>query len=282
MKILVVAATETEIAPLISDFGLSDLNLDVKPFGEITNSVVGGSVEIGKNAEWGSSHAEFFLNDKFEIEAPKPKIPKNKLEIEFLKPEIRNTYGIENPNTEILITGVGMIATAFALGRRLATNQYDLAINLGIAGSFNRQIALGTIVEISEDTIAELGAEDDLDFLPVSKLGFGEETFRATAALSEYRGNSALHQATAITVNTVHGNEASIQKVVKRLQPQLESMEGAAFFYACKMAGVPCMQIRAVSNHVEKRDRANWQIGLAIKNLNTFAIDFLRKLKIES
>jgi len=39
--------------------------------------------------------------------------------------------------------------------------------------------------------------------------------------------------------------------------------------------GVPCMQIRAVSNYVEKRNRDAWQIGLAIKNLNTFASEFL-------
>jgi len=52
-------------------------------------------------------------------------------------------------------------------------------------------------------------------------------------------------------------------------------MEGAAFFYACAMAGVPCMQIRAVSNYVEKRNRDAWQIGLAIKNLNTFAVRLL-------
>jgi futalosine hydrolase len=57
------------------------------------------------------------------------------------------------------------------------------------------------------------------------------------------------------------------------LNVQIESMEGAAFFYACRQAGVPCMQIRAVSNYVEKRNRDNWQIGLAVKNLNTFAVE---------
>jgi len=63
-----------------------------------------------------------------------------------------------------------------------------------------------------------------------------------------------------------------------RIQPQLESMEGAAFFYACTQAGVPCLQIRAVSNYVEKRNRDAWQIGLAIKNLNSFAAEFLERV----
>jgi hypothetical protein len=43
-----------------------------------------------------------------------------------------------------------------------------------------------------------------------------------------------LKKARAITVNTVHGNDMSIKKVQERLTPQLESMEGAAFFYACQ------------------------------------------------
>jgi futalosine hydrolase len=57
--------------------------------------------------------------------------------------------------------------------------------------------------------------------------------------------------------------------------PQIESMEGAAFFYACRQLNVPCLQIRAVSNYVEKRNRDNWHIGLAIKNLNKFAMSWL-------
>jgi futalosine hydrolase len=177
----------------------------------------------------------------------------------------------------LLITGVGMVATAFALGRELATNQYDLAINLGIAGSFDRGIALGDIVEITEDTIAELGAEDDETFLPIADMGFGESVFKASKSLSDIYVDAKLKQATAITVNTVHGNEPSIKKIQQRLHVRIESMEGAAFFYACREAGVPCLQIRAVSNYVEKRNRDAWQIGLAVKNLNTFAVELIQK-----
>ncbi|RYY32368.1 MAG: futalosine hydrolase, partial [Sphingobacteriaceae bacterium] len=69
---------------------------------------------------------------------------------------------------------------------------------------------------------------------------------------------------------------ASIQKTAKRVNVQLESMEGAAFFYACRQMDLPCVQIRAVSNYIEKRNRDAWKIGLAVKNLNTFAGEFLK------
>ncbi|SDT62698.1 futalosine hydrolase [Mucilaginibacter mallensis] len=173
---------------------------------------------------------------------------------------------------DFLITGAGMVATAFAMGKHLAANKYDLAINLGICGSFDKDIALGDVLEIVEDDLAELGAEDDEDFITIDKLGFGESSFRATYQLPE---KFNLKKVNAVTVNTVHGNDTSIKKLSDRMNAQLESMEGAAFFYACREAGIPSLQIRAVSNYVEKRNRDAWQIGLAIKNLNTFALELV-------
>jgi len=190
-----------------------------------------------------------------------------------------NEYALTTHHSPLttLITGVGMVATAFSLGKHLATNQYDLAINLGIAGSFDRNIALGEVVEVVEDQLSELGAEDAEAFLLIETLGFGESIFKTDVRLSSYSDQQLKH-VTAITVNTVHGHEPSIQKLTSRIQPQLESMEGAAFSYACKQAGIPCLQIRAVSNYVEKRNRDAWQIGLAIKNLNSFAAEFLERV----
>ena len=197
--------------------------------------------------------------------------------------DIPNIYSLTTHNSQLttIITGVGMVATAFSLGKHLATNQYDLAINLGIAGSFDRSIALGEVVEIVEDSLSEFGAEDDNSFLTIDELGFGEGNLKATTSLSAL-GNFNLKQVKAITINTVHGNEQSIKKLTDRIQPQLESMEGAAFFYACNQVGVPCLQIRAVSNYVEKRNRDAWQIRLAIKNLNSFAADLIKQLQVVS
>lgn len=195
------------------------------------------------------------------------------------QPEIQpllDYFGEEKP-FDVLITGVGMVATAFALGEIFAKKKYGLAINLGIAGSFDRAIALGEVVEVTEDTLAEFGAEDGDRFLTIEDLGFGESRFSSNHQLKPMLLLSA-KKVRAITVNTVHGEETSIQKITERLNPQLESMEGAAFFYACKRSIVPSLQIRSVSNYVERRNRENWKIGLAVKNLNNFAIELLKDL----
>src|SRR6201996_1413903 len=72
-------------------------------------------------------------------------------------------------NCSVLITGAGMVPTAFALARHLPHNVYNLVVSLGIAGSFDRSIALGDVIEIMEDTFAELGAEDDKKFISIEK-----------------------------------------------------------------------------------------------------------------
>jgi futalosine hydrolase len=84
-----------------------------------------------------------------------------------------------------------------------------------------------------------------------------------------------LRKVKGITVNTVHGTQQSINDIKKRLNPITESMEGAAVLYCSEKEGIPCLQVRSISNYVEPRNKDSWKIGLAIKNLNEWAIGFL-------
>ncbi|RZL30963.1 MAG: futalosine hydrolase [Pedobacter sp.] len=177
---------------------------------------------------------------------------------------------IEDKKFDVLITGVGMVATAFSLGKHLLSSKYSLVLNLGIAGGFDRNIELGEVVNITKDTFAELGAEDGDNFLTITDLGFGESTYA-----SKNNFNIGLPQVAGITVNRVSGNDKNIRALVKRLNPGTESMEGAAVLFACQHERVDCLQIRSISNYVEPRNKDKWKIGLAIKNLNDWAISFI-------
>lgn len=180
---------------------------------------------------------------------------------------------IQTPDFDVLITGVGMTATAFALGRHLA-KPYNLVLNLGIAGAFDRSLPLGAVVNITIDNFAELGAESDQDFIRIDELGFGKSEYHAfNNLLSEEVAK--LRKVTGITVNKVHGNEKSILDISSRLPAATESMEGAAVLYCCAHAELPCLQVRSISNYVEPRNKDNWKIGLAVKNINEWAIGFL-------
>ena len=185
----------------------------------------------------------------------------------------------------VLTTGVGMVATAFECGRFFSEYKPDKAINLGIAGSFTADFDKGEVLEIISDLFADMGAQDGEDFLSLPELGLLNESefpFIKNQLINdkgiEMRTIKNLKKARAITVNQVHGEEKSIAQIIKRLDPQTESMEGAAFFYACFSAGIPCAQIRAISNYVKRRNRLDWDIPLAVNNLNNTSLKIIQEL----
>ena len=189
-------------------------------------------------------------------------------EIAALRPALRG-------GVDVLVTGVGMVATAARCARALALRRYDLALNIGVCGSFDPALTPGTVVHVVRDRIAELGAEDGDAFLTMADIGFQADTAFDNAHPPDIEGLRELRSVHGVTVNTVHGRKASIAAVVARFHPHVESMEGAAFMCACADAGVPFAQVRAVSNIVERRNRAAWRLDEAIANLSRTAARIL-------
>lgn len=196
------------------------------------------------------------------------------------------SYTYKSLSVDILITGVGMVATAYHLGKVLALTPYRLALNLGIAGSFNKHLAIGDLVNVYMDRFPEQGAQDGDSFLSLEDMNLVKANdFPFTAgvlinqSIIENETLKNIPKVNGITVNKAHGNESSIEKTVGLYHPITESMEGAAFLYGCMMEGIPCAQIRAISNYVERRNKNAWNIPLAIENLNQKAIAVLEDLK---
>jgi futalosine hydrolase len=185
---------------------------------------------------------------------------------------------------DVLVTGVGMVATAARCSRALAQQRYDLGLNFGVCGSFDRSLQPGSVVHVISDRIAEMGAEDDETFLTIQELNLlGDDDCPFTGgrlvnpAPPANAALSALRAVTGITVNTVHGNPRSIAAVAERFKPHVESMEGAAFMYACMIHGLVFAQVRAVSNVVEKRNRGAWKMAEAIGSLGNTALNIIEE-----
>lgn len=171
---------------------------------------------------------------------------------------------------DMLITGIGMLNASISLTKKLSDREYDLIINLGVAGSFNKDVKIGRVVEVVEETISEIGYEENGGFSEFSD--FSIETIFSNPSKTD------LKKVKSITVNTVHGNENSIDQIMRRLNPDIENMEGSAIFQVCKTFNIPCIQIRAISNYVEKRNKESWNIPLAIQNLNIEVEKIISKL----
>ncbi len=194
----------------------------------------------------------------------------------------------ENPfpeSVDICITGVGLLTSTFRLTKALAYSDYDLVIGAGIAGAFDRNLALGQCVVISSETLADFGAEDGPEFLDAFDMGLqnpDEPPFTAGKILNPMDGlpefMTALPQVSGLTVLKVSGDEPTIEERTARYGAAVESMEGASLHYACRSLGIPFIQLRSISNYVTRRDRSAWQLKPAIDALNKTLQDWLREL----
>ena len=181
------------------------------------------------------------------------------------------------PDVSVLVTGVGMVNTAFYLGK-YSEAKFDYIINAGVCGAINRDLKQGEIVNVISDTISELGAEDGEEFIKYPDLNLGGTNVYENPSRISHEGFNQLKKVHGITVNKVHGSEKSITKMKQLYAADIESMEGAAFFRGCKDVTANYFQVRAVSNYVERRDKSKWQMKDAIKNLNEFLIELIEDL----
>jgi len=187
---------------------------------------------------------------------------------------------------DLLVTGVGPVPTAWAVGRWFSLNRKpDLVMNSGIAGSFRHDIVPGQVVLPVSDCFADAGVETGTGFLTLAEAGLEDPDKPPFTGGRLSAGNpfvdlaaERLRAVRAISVSTATGSAATRERLVAKYDPDIETMEGAAFFYACREADVPFVAFRAVSNMVEPRDKSRWNISLALDNLAIELQHFILKL----
>jgi len=177
-------------------------------------------------------------------------------------------------NIDILISGIGIPHTVFSLTRILLTEKYEKLINVGIAGSYLTTLAPGTPVEITKDIFGDFGIDDNGKFIPADK------TVLTSFSKSPSFGNSwlnnpntfdhSLPKVKGITVQKVSGSIPVITERSRLFNPDVETMESAAFFFVALKFNIPFFSVRTISNMVAPRDTTTWKISLAVTNLNRY------------
>lgn len=176
----------------------------------------------------------------------------------------------------VLVTGVGTVMTAWKMKQWLSQNpRPSLAINIGIAGAFKEEIETGEVVISVTDCFADMGIETDSGFITLFEAGFNDPNefpFRNGWINSDpvvlSRLPKTLRQVTAITVNTSSGSPETISRYVLKYNPDIETMEGAAFFYVCSTEKIPFFSLRAVSNRITPGRKEKWDIPAALESLS--------------
>jgi futalosine hydrolase len=150
-----------------------------------------------------------------------------------------------------LVCGIGPVEAAVATARELALSPPRAVLHLGIAGA--RGLTPGALIIGSEAVYCDISAEIQLV----------ERVEPDAGLLSSVRAAFPDSLVLPIgTTGTVGGSRGSAQHPVR-----VEAMEGFAVLRACELAGVPGVEVRAISNEITEADRRRWRIGRAIESL---------------
>ncbi|TIH17465.1 futalosine hydrolase [Marinifilum sp. JC120] len=180
----------------------------------------------------------------------------------------------------LLVTGIGVINTSFALGRALAGNDVGVVVLAGIAGTFNaEQFPLCSSCAVKKEIWPEYGLKKG-DHVDPKGLGFSLAEIDGQPVWNEIElcsGKSLvdsgldrfenLPEAVSLTVSGVTATAEGAAAHRNEHAADIENMEGFAAAYVCALVGVGLCQVRTVSNIVGSRDSDDWDLRGALAEL---------------
>jgi futalosine hydrolase len=198
----------------------------------------------------------------------------------------QEVYSLGKSEISLLVTGVGSVATSWSMSKWMSANpKPDLAVNIGIAGSYREDIVIGDVVVPVSDCFADAGIENVNGFMTLAEAGLADpDRFPFKNGKIEADNHftaeavKIFKPVNAITVFTASGSAQTIERLSKKYNPDIETMEGATFFYICSGGKIPFLALRSISNRVEPRNKDSWNILLALDNLSEKLKDYILML----
>lgn len=184
------------------------------------------------------------------------------------------------------VTGVGLMPSTYAIMQLIAWSKPDTIIQLGIAGSFNPTLGLGTAVTVRQEIMADIGVYETDGYHDIFELGLAEKNmppFEQGAIVNHHDqliSATALPAVAAISVNEISTSAHKIALFANQYKADIESMEGAALHYVCTLQQIPFIQIRGISNLVGERDKAKWKIPESLLAATNACINLINKIQL--
>lgn len=148
---------------------------------------------------------------------------------------------------QVGFVGVGMAEAGANAAALIARHRPRRVVLCGIAGSCDRRVEVGTVVQVVRDKVAGLPEKYSLYYTSPNIEGVD-------------------HYVNSVTVSRT-GEALQDEWVKDTLQFFVEQMEGAAVAAACRAMGVEeYIHLRAISNYVDDA-RSAWRIKEAVKAL---------------
>jgi futalosine hydrolase len=188
-----------------------------------------------------------------------------------------------NLQVDVLITGVGLVASTYSITKQIQIRRPDIIMQAGIAGCFDKNIAMGSVVVVKQEAIGDQGVIESGKMNTLFDLGLVEKNQLPFSNgwlinKSEYLKKVKLKKVKGITINEITTSKQKIGFYQDSFEPVVESMEGAALHYVCLLEKIPFLQVRSISNYIGERNKKKWNIKESINNLNKELIRLLESL----
>lgn len=194
----------------------------------------------------------------------------------------------------LAVTGVGKVNAASSITLLLQHTSPDLLINTGCAGAYaGSGLAVGDLAVATSEIHADEGVLTLDGWQSLELIGIPLITRRGKAYFNEFplsfqATRKALNLAAALglpmkqgkflTVSTCSGTSAQGSEMTSRYNGICENMEGAAVAQVALRFGVDCLEIRGISNLVEDRDLAGWDLSRAAEAAQRFILKLIEEL----
>jgi len=201
----------------------------------------------------------------------------------------RGTIGLRE--TAYIISGMGKTNAAHAATILIEEFSPDIIILFGIGGAYpSAGLETGDVAVAEKEVYGDEGVQTGdgfhgTEFVGIPLLRKGRKTFFNEFLLDKRLLKRALKiggriapikSGTFITTSTCTGTRRRAVELKKKYHAICENMEGAAVAQICVLYGVPMLEIRGISNIVEDRDRAKWNIPLAAENCQNAVMEILK------
>jgi futalosine hydrolase len=173
-----------------------------------------------------------------------------------------------------LVTGLGPVQTTLRLCRKLQQQGEKISgvLNFGVAGAYpdNGTANIANMLDIclaEREVLGDLGIcrDDGFERFTAPALRVENSFSLDGSLLAEARNfleqaGVACRVGTFITVNCASGTRRRGELLAREFQGLCENMEGAAVAAVCARFGLPCIEVRCISNMVVDRNPADWQL----------------------
>lgn len=178
---------------------------------------------------------------------------------------------------DVCICGVGILEFSVNLSYQLSQKKYDRVVLVGICGAYpGKDLDIGEVVRVDTEIVGDMGVQDrDGHFVPWGEVSGENRVYKGESARTLPLQLACIRSVTGVTVNCCTGTAYLAQRRSSLFNADVETMEGAACFAACKRFGVTAYQFRAISNLATDRDTSTWKVEESLAALKEFVLDEL-------